>query len=300
MNHNRNLTMSIPESILNVKLPVQKLKINPRAMQNFAAALDERNPRYYDDSLPEGILNHPCFPIVTTWPLFELFMPLLQEAGLSTQVMGSLVHFSEHLELHQPMQPKKRFVFSSRIRGITKNPAGSEMHLHVQAKTLKGNPVFDEYASVLFRKAKLNFLERPLDTKPKTPLWNDGPVITGKKSMEFSSLLPFIYDGCTNIIFPIHTSRKFAQQVGLPNIIVQGSATFSKCIGALMNHFDVTDPTQVKNLGAYFGAYVIPGENLTLEWKKVKESGSNTQCTFRLVNEKGKEAIRNGWITFTT
>lgn len=292
--------MSIPESILKVKLPVQKLKIHPRAMQNFAAALNARNPLYYDDSLPEGIFNHPCFPIVTTWPLFELFMPLLQEAGLSSQVMGSLVHFSEHLELHRPMQPKKRLIFSSKIRGITKNPAGSEMHLHVQANTLKGDPVFDEYASVLFRKANLSFPERPLDIKPKSPLWNDVPDITGKISLEFSPLLPFIYDGCTDIVFPIHTSKKFAQQVGLPNIIVQGSASFSKCIGTLMDHYSVTDPREVKNLGANFGAYVIPGEKWILEWKKVKKISSNTQCTFRLVNEKGKEAIRNGWITFTT
>ena len=297
---NWKFTMSIPESILDVKLPKQKLKINPRAMQNFAAALNERNPRYYDDSLPEGILNHPCFPIVTTWPLFELFMPLLQEAGLSTQVMSSLVHFSEHLELHQPIQPKKRLVFSSQILGITKNPAGSELHLHVQAKTLKKNLVFDEYASVLFRKATFNFPESTLDDKPKSPLWKDTLDITGKKSMEFSPLLSFIYDGCTDIVFPIHTSKKFAQQVGLPNIIIQGSATFSKCICFLMNQYGVTDPRQVKNLGANFGAYVIPGENLTLEWKEIRENSSITQCTFRLVNGKGREAIRNGWISFST
>jgi hypothetical protein len=38
---------------------------------------------------------------------------------------------------------------------------------------------------------------------------------------------PYVYDGCTNIYFPIHTSVGFARMVGLPDIILQGTATLA-------------------------------------------------------------------------
>ena len=38
---------------------------------NYAAALDDANPRYLDDSLPGGLVAPPMFAVAVTWPISE-------------------------------------------------------------------------------------------------------------------------------------------------------------------------------------------------------------------------------------
>ena len=82
----------IPQSLLNFKIPESKIKIEARSLQNFVAAIGDANDIYYNDALPEGISSHPCYPVTTTWPLFEQMMPSLIQAGLSPHALNKLVH----------------------------------------------------------------------------------------------------------------------------------------------------------------------------------------------------------------
>ncbi len=67
----------------------------------------------------------------------------------------------------------------------------------------------------------------PHQTKESAALW--------ESVIPIDPLAPFIYDGCTNIHFPIHTSVKFAHQVGLPGIIHQGTATLAVAVHNILN-----------------------------------------------------------------
>src|SRR5207237_10504272 len=54
------------------------LKVGPTAitadarwLMAYAAALGERDPRYYDTTAPDGPLVHPLFPVCYEWPLAQ-------------------------------------------------------------------------------------------------------------------------------------------------------------------------------------------------------------------------------------
>ncbi|MBW2624329.1 MAG: MaoC family dehydratase N-terminal domain-containing protein, partial [Deltaproteobacteria bacterium] len=46
-------------------------RITWRDTMNYAAAVGETNPRYFDDTLPEGIVAPPMFAIAVKWPAVD-------------------------------------------------------------------------------------------------------------------------------------------------------------------------------------------------------------------------------------
>ena len=107
-------------------------------------------------------------------------------------------------------------------------------------------------------------------------------------------LAPFIYDGCTNIHFPIHTSVKFAHQVGLPGIIHQGTATLAVAIHNILNKEAGGDPKRLATVYCRFSGMVLPGSAIRV-YLTVKRSlrwdGSvlhRSQCR--------KEASHQQWL----
>ncbi|MHA1487548.1 MAG: MaoC/PaaZ C-terminal domain-containing protein, partial [Promethearchaeota archaeon] len=75
---------------------------------------------------------------------------------------------------------------------------------------------------------------------------DDEPV--WKKSVYIDKLRSFVYDGCTDIVFPIHTSKKFAHFVGLPRIILQGTATLAFAVKEIINEESERDPNRVREI----------------------------------------------------
>ncbi len=291
----------IPQSLLNFEIPKSKIKIEARSLQNFAAAIGDANDIYYDDTLPEGISSHPCYPITTTWPLFEQMMPSLIQAGLSPQAINKLVHYSENLILHTPITPKMRLKFSGKIIGITQRQKGTQMHFKLEA-TRRGILIFEDYTSIFFRGIDIDYqdviLEKVSNPAVDALKHNDlQPIHT--LDLRFSKIFPYIYDGCTNIVFPIHTSNAFAQKVGLPGPIVQGSASFSRCISEIMKILKIENPQQIKQIAGQFGAFILPEEDLHLniyELTQPTQSTDSLDIGFTLVNSSGKIAIKNGYL----
>ena len=100
-------------------------------------------------------------------------------------------------------------------------------------------------------------------------------------------MAPFIYDGCTDIHFPIHTSRKFANDVGLPGIIHQGTATLAYAARELVNREARGNPALLKALACRFTGMVRPGSD-------DRTADSGMLVAFDVLNAEGKKAISDG------
>ncbi|MHA1744542.1 MAG: MaoC/PaaZ C-terminal domain-containing protein [Promethearchaeota archaeon] len=288
----------IPKTLLNFEIPESKIKIKTRSLQNFAAAIGDMNNVYYDDTLTGGIVAHPCYPLTTTWPIFEQMMPALVQAGLSPQALNKIVHYSENLIHHRPITPNMRLKIHGKIVGITQHPKGTQMHFKLMA-TRKGNLIFEDVTSIFFRNITVDYpsviLEKVRNPTPDALKSNDLPPIHSI-TLSFSKTFSYIYDGCTNITFPIHTSHTFAQKVGLPGPIVQGSASFSRCISEIMNLLHVENPHQIQQIAGQFGAIILPEENLQLRVFELPNTMETREIGFNLANSSGKMAIKNGYI----
>ena len=108
--------------------------------------------------------------------------------------------------------------------------AGTHIIACIEATDSKNSPVFTEYIGGMLRGVECLGKaegENNLPIIPKSP--NSSEYLWRNKT-EIDELRSYIYDGCSNISAPIHISKEFAHQVGLPNIIMQGTATLSYAV----------------------------------------------------------------------
>ena len=107
-------------------------------------------------------------------------------------------------------------------------------------------------------------------------------------------LAPYIYDACADIEFPIHTSPKFARDVGLPGILFQGTATLGLAVRELINREALGNPEAVREIACTFTGMVKPGTEICLICQDVREQNNQTLVFFEVINDENKKAIRNG------
>jgi acyl dehydratase len=96
-------------------------------------------------------------------------------------------------------------------------------------------------------------------------------------------------------VFPIHTSRAFARQVGLPGNILQGTATLSYAVREIINREAGGNPLTLKTVLCRFTGMVFPGTviRVQLVGKSVKQDG--TDLHFNVLNQEGQKAISDGY-----
>ena len=144
--------------------------------------------------------------------------------------MATQVHYSEHLILHRLMVPGDQLRIEGRIAAIIPHRAGTHMIICLSAYDVRDKPVFTEYIGAMMRGVTCADQGRGADAIPASPPSKASPPFSWELPITIDPLLSYIYDGCTRIHFPIHTSRQFARQVGLPDIILQGTATLSLAV----------------------------------------------------------------------
>jgi acyl dehydratase len=112
-------------------------------------------------------------------------------------------------------------------------------------------------------------------------------------------LLPYVYDGCTQIEFPIHTSPRFAVGVGLPGIILQGTATLACAIREIVNREARGNPECIREIFCKFTGMVIPGSHIEIRCLESREQTDQKDLFFDVLNAENKKAIRSGYVKLT-
>ena len=143
------------------------------------------------------------------------------------EVLVTQVHHAENLEFHRPLRPGDRLTVKGQVAAILPHRAGTRVVIRFAALDEAHEPVFTEHIGALMRGVKCSDDGLCLNRLPEGPLAEEGVEPLWESRIPIDPLRPHIYDGCTGIVFPIHTSRAFARQVGLPGNILQGTATLA-------------------------------------------------------------------------
>lgn len=101
------------------------------------------------------------------------------------------------------------------------------------------------------------------------------------------------------LFFLLHTSKKFARQVCLPGIILQGTATLGYAIRELINREAGANPSQINSLYARFSGMVIPGTAIKVILNEKVISGNNKKLYFCVLNHQGDYVIKDGFADFS-
>jgi acyl dehydratase len=260
---------------------------------NFAAAIADHNALYFDDERDGGPVAHPMHSVAVTWPILEHIDAYIDLKSFPREILLTQVHYSEHLILHRLMVPGERLTIDGQIAAIVPHRAGTHMIICLSARDACGQPVFTEYIGALMRGVSCTDPSGDADTLPALPAEAAGPAFSWESSMTIDPLLPYVYDGCTRIHFPIHTSRKFARQVGLPDIILQGTATLSLAVKEIVNREAASDPQRLRSIACRFTGMVLPGETIVLQ---VNGRDHHGNVRFQVRNSHGRLAISSGHI----
>jgi hypothetical protein len=250
-----------------------------------------------DDERPDGIVAHPMFCVAVTWPISERIWDYLDVADFPKNALMTQVHYTEHLQIYRLIKPADRLIIKGQVVAIVPHRAGTHLVFRYDAYAQESELVFTEHIGGLIRGIPCDDEGRgepqipaiPKKFHDSEPIW-DIPIFIDR-------LEPYIYDGCANIYFPIHTSIKFARQVGLPGIILQGTASLAYAVREVINREADEDPHRVKTVACRFTGMVIPGSEIRVQCMGRGADAKGDQFFFTVMNDKGERAISDGMVT---
>lgn len=270
-------------------------EITWRQTMNFAAAVDDNNGYYVDDAREGGIIAPPMLCVAVTWRILERIWEYIEAKDFPMEVLMTQVHHTEHLEFHRPVRPGDRLTVKGRVTAILPHRAGTRVVIRFDAMDQADQPVFTEHIGAMMRGVNCTddgVCPNPL---PEGPLFEESAGPIWESLIPIDPLRAHVYDGCTDIVFPIHTSKAFARQVGLPGSILQGTATLAFAVRELINREAGGNPLALKSLFCCFTGMVLPGTEIRVQLVGKSEKDDETDLHFIVLNQEGKKAISGGW-----
>ncbi len=259
---------------------------------NYAAAVEADNPLYFDDTSQEGIAAHPLFPAALTWPMIQNIGDFIDTPDFPKEIFLTQVHYTEHIEVRRQIIPGETLAISGEFAAILPHRAGTHGIIRFDARDSSGETVFTEYIGAMFRGVECGDEGAGTGNTPVISIPEE-LTETKKSTRRIHRLRPFLYDGCSEIVFPIHTSEKFARQVGLPGIILQGTATLAFAMNEVIENHCGRDPRRIKSLGCRFTGMVLPGTEITISL--YQKNGTPEMIYFEVLNSESKKAISGGY-----
>ena len=304
--------MKLNSNLTGTPLAPRSIHVGWRETMNYAAAIFDDNPAYFDDERPQEMVAHPMFAAAATWPVVGNLGGHIQGDDFPHEVLFTQVHHTEHIAFHRLIRPGDQLTLSGKIAAILPHRAGTRAVVRLDAADKENRPVFTEHIGAMMRGVECqggpkgqedlpHALEKKREKhpakknpKPKPDPKPDPDPAMWQAKIPIPRWMPHVYDGCSNIVFPIHTSKKFARGVGLPGILLQGTATLALGITEIINREANGHPRAVKELSARFTDMVEPGSTIV-----VKKTGSLLksgvkEIHFEIVNERRRRAVSDG------
>ncbi len=288
--------MKIDTSLVDTPYKDYNVKIDWRSTMNFAAAIEDDSPYYFDDEREGGIVAHPMHVVAVTWPIIQNLSEYILSTDFPIKAINKVVHYTEHIILNRLIRPGDELTIKGKIAAIFPHRAGTQLIQRFDAINEANEPVFTEYMGGLLRGIGCKGEPRGVGTIPEIPNWDTTQEKIWSQLVPIDKLRSFIYDGCTQIFFPIHTSKKFAHFVGLPDIILQGTATLAYAVKEIIHREAKGDPLKISHIACKFTGMVFPGTNIQINLIGKEERKDGYNLYFDVENNQNQKAIREGYV----
>ncbi len=277
--------MPLNRACLDKTYPSASTTVTLEAIQNYARACNETNPRYFDPSIPGGIIAPPMFAVVMTWiPLIGV----VTDPDLRADLLR-LLHTAQEMEFLAPIRPGDKITGAARIESIEAAPGGEAITLALSATDHTGRPVNRARFTALIRSrresAELRKATAEADTtRTAAPLFSVAQTIDSDQTPRYAEA-----SGDRN---PIHVDENVAKMAALPGIIVHGLCTMAFASRALVETICAGDPLRLKRMGVRFARPVFPGDSITTS---ICPAASADRFTFTTANASGPIVLRDGF-----
>lgn len=292
--------MKISSKFVGARLKEYKTVVRWQDCMNYAAAIDDNNPYYFNDEQDGGIVAPPMLSVALTWAISQNLQNFIDTDNFPFEIIERQVHYSQHLEFHAPIKPSDELTINGVIVAILPTRSGTHLVIKYEAVNQLDEPIFTEYIGGMLRGVSCDCEENDGKTLgdealPSVPAFKDSDNLKWEKSVWIDPLRPYIYDACAKVHFPIHTSRKFAHKVGLPNIILQGTATLAFVARELVNKHADGKPEKLKTLNCRFTGMVFPDSTIKIQLCTIENKSDCSHLFFKVVDANGHSVISKGY-----
>lgn len=286
--------MKLDSSFTGTPLKDYKTTVTLRSTMNYAAAIEDENPFYFDDEVGKAVMAPPMFAVALTWPVSERIWEYIEDKDFPVDIIKTQVHYTEHLAFHRPVRPGDELTVKGRVAAIMPHRAGTVTVIRFDAMDRDGRAVFTEHIGAMMRGVECVGGGRGAEDLPLVPSHGGGSTALWESRIRVDRMRPFVYDGCTDIHFPIHTSIGFARMVGLPDIILQGTATLAYAARELVDREAGGDPARLKELSCRFTGMVVPPDDIHVRLTERRRQDGETDLFFEVAGASGR-VLSNGY-----
>jgi acyl dehydratase len=254
------------------------------SIERYARACNETNPRYFDPSLPGGVIAPPMYAVVVTWvPLIAAITDPELQADLLR-----LLHTAQEMEFFAQIRPGDRIRSDARIATIAAAGGGESLTIELRAANQR-----EETVSEIRFTAQIRGRRDPAvggeprsatcDTPRGVPLAIVTEMIDADQTMRYAEA-----SGDRN---PIHVDENIARMAGLPGIIVHGLCAMAFAARAVIDTVCEGDPARLSAIALRFVRPIFPGDSLTTSiWPAIEDE----RLAFETANGRGLPVMRDG------
>jgi acyl dehydratase len=276
--------------------------LDARWLMAYAAALGERDPRYYDTLAARGPLAHPLFPVCYEWPPAVA----VRATTIPVALQPRSVHASHHLLIHRAPRAGDRLQTTARVIDVHPRRAGTLIVTRFETLDAAGDPVTTtDYGSV-YRGVSLADLGEPspggkapaggreasrasavLSEEASRP---PAGAITWQDRVDVDATCALVYTECARIWNPIHTDVAVARAAGLADPILHGTATLALAVSRVVARELAGEPDRVAEVRARFSGMVPLPSSFTVRGRPSDGRG----VAFDAVGPDGRPVLTQG------
>lgn len=233
-----------------------RIILSPAMTGAYAAVIGAEDARCFDDR-DGGPLAHPLLAALLPQRLMMGLPQKATQGGGGASIFSAPLHRSQSLRIHRALRTDTPITIAQHFAGAHVHPQGALVTFRYAARDAEG-ALFDAGITLLLRGVAWQG-EEVAAAPARPPL----PGTARETAVPVARGLPWLYDAVSGVPFPIHTSRRAATAAGLPDVILQGSATLALTVGAILRDRCLA-PAAIGGLDADFRAPVHPGCTLTV------------------------------------
>ncbi|MFW9904439.1 MAG: MaoC/PaaZ C-terminal domain-containing protein [Candidatus Thorarchaeota archaeon] len=266
-------------------------------IMHFAASIDDNNPCYFDDEREDGIVAPPLFSIIANWPVIKNINDQIDSEDFPLEVLSTIVHYSEYLKIYRLIKPNDMLKIIGEIVAILPHRSGTHTIIRLETRDRENELVTEEYVGGMLRGVECIGGGKGEENQPLIIQHEIGSHPLWQKRIHIDALKSYIYEVCTDTtIVPIHTSKQFARMVGLPNIILQGTATLALAVKSITDKELERDPFRIKEIACKFTGMVLPNSDVILCLNDKTKKNDFEYYYFDVFNHENRKAISQGYI----
>lgn len=266
-----------------------------RCLMAYAAGIEANDACYFDDLREGGVIGHPAFCMSFEWPVVS-GPAYLEAIGRSPQAPRGAVHVLQDSHFHRPIRAGERLHTAARIAQVRQTRVGALVTSRVDTRRLAdGAAVVTTWTAAMFLKERVAGTPEAGEEPPA--LREDADVTAAPLRQAFIQTAPGLahrYTECSDVWNPIHTERAAARAIGLPDIILHGTATWALAGQALIHAVGGGEPQRLKRLAGRFKGMVFPGDRLELDYAEQAPGA----WQFAVRTPRGDLAITHGLAEF--